>query len=307
MLRVSLATLSARLASRSPTLLLDVDRRSSVAIILRPSTLSAPPVQSSSAGDSFDVLYLRRADIKGDPWSGQVAFPGGKRDLEDNSDFETATRETEEEVGVDLQSTSSPGFRYLGQLDDRHATGGGKRLSLSISTFVFMVEEGVKMPPLTLAPGEVAGARWVPASSFLARDVVKYDQVVLPYGEKMIPFTSLLPPQVRDALGISNVCFPSVTLRGDDAEAAAGGDGKTRDMPYNLWGLTFRITEELLALSIPDDAGVQTKNTFALAPALALLEERGLGSIFNRAFVAATSSGWRFSALSGWTRKRSRP
>jgi hypothetical protein len=67
-------------------------KRSSVSIILRPTTSS-----SSTTATSFDILYLRRADYPGDPWSGQVCFSGGKRESIDQSDLETAVRETKEE------------------------------------------------------------------------------------------------------------------------------------------------------------------------------------------------------------------
>lgn len=54
------------------------------------------------AGDDLQTLLIRRADRAGDPWSGQVAFPGGKMQEGDPSVTDTAVRETKEEVGVDL-------------------------------------------------------------------------------------------------------------------------------------------------------------------------------------------------------------
>jgi 8-oxo-dGTP pyrophosphatase MutT (NUDIX family) len=52
--------------------------------------------------DDPKTLLIRRAEKDEDPWSGQVAFPGGKRTEGDRSLRETAVREAWEEVGVDL-------------------------------------------------------------------------------------------------------------------------------------------------------------------------------------------------------------
>jgi 8-oxo-dGTP pyrophosphatase MutT (NUDIX family) len=52
------------------------------------------------------TLLIKRAERSGDPWSGQVAFPGGKFQEGDKSARDTAVRETLEEVGIDLAATS---------------------------------------------------------------------------------------------------------------------------------------------------------------------------------------------------------
>lgn len=53
--------------------------------------------------EDLKLLIVKRADVEGDPWSGDIAFPGGKRSSEDNNIFETAKRELFEETGIDLQ------------------------------------------------------------------------------------------------------------------------------------------------------------------------------------------------------------
>ena len=55
--------------------------------------------------DSRDLprtLLIKRAERSGDPWSGQIAFPGGKFQEGDRTARDTAARETLEEVGIDL-------------------------------------------------------------------------------------------------------------------------------------------------------------------------------------------------------------
>ena len=53
--------------------------------------------------DEPEILLIRRADREGDPWSGHIAFPGGRVDPTDISTQATAERETLEEIGLDLQ------------------------------------------------------------------------------------------------------------------------------------------------------------------------------------------------------------
>ncbi len=67
----------------------ELERRAAVAVVVGP-------------GDT--LLFIRRAERPGDPWSGDMAFPGGHADPTDPSPRATAERETLEEVGLDLGS-----------------------------------------------------------------------------------------------------------------------------------------------------------------------------------------------------------
>jgi 8-oxo-dGTP pyrophosphatase MutT (NUDIX family) len=97
------------------------------------------------------VLLIRRAERVGDPWSGHMALPGGRREPDDRDLIMTAVRETAEEVGLTLSRD-----HLLGSLDDVVP-----RIPvlppIAIRPHVFLVPE---RPPLTLNP-EVAAARWV--------------------------------------------------------------------------------------------------------------------------------------------------
>lgn len=87
--------------------------------------------------DGLEVLFIERSRNDADPWSGQMAFPGGVVEAYDASARSAARRETLEEVGVDLT-----GAEFMGRLDDvqgrhrTHRTGTG----IVVSGFVFYDE-----------------------------------------------------------------------------------------------------------------------------------------------------------------------
>ena len=53
--------------------------------------------------EKIEILFIKRATRADDPWSGQIAFPGGRHEDFDESLEDTAVRETREEVGLELR------------------------------------------------------------------------------------------------------------------------------------------------------------------------------------------------------------
>lgn len=104
-----------------------------------------------------ELLLIRRAERQGDPWSGQIALPGGRRSPNDPSLQYTAIRETHEETGFDVTGRG----RVLGMLDELRPRTPVLP-PIVVSPFVAVVD-----PPdqLTLNH-EVAEAFWVPWSVF---------------------------------------------------------------------------------------------------------------------------------------------
>jgi 8-oxo-dGTP pyrophosphatase MutT (NUDIX family) len=101
-----------------------------------------------------EVLLIRRAQKASDPWSGHMAFPGGRQDPSDLDLLHTAVRETKEEVGLEL----SPDRNLIGRLDDLPAVARGNRVGLVIAPFVFAIDDD---PVLVPSAEEVEEVVWV--------------------------------------------------------------------------------------------------------------------------------------------------
>lgn len=112
------------------------------------------------AGAGVDVLMIRRADREGDPWSGHMAFPGGRKDRVDRNTLATALRETREEVGFDAER----GAHLVGRLSDIATHPRMPRGPMIITPWVFRMEEMAELTPNE----EVAETVWVPLG-FLAQ------------------------------------------------------------------------------------------------------------------------------------------
>ena len=96
-----------------------------------------------------ELLFIERSEHPGDPWSGHLAFPGGRQEGSDSGARAAAERETREEIGIDLAAGE-----YLGRLDDV----GGQSIRVVVSAFVYAVETA---GPLVLSD-EVRQGFWVP-------------------------------------------------------------------------------------------------------------------------------------------------
>lgn len=130
---------------------------------LRERLAARPPVRNEVAGvpqaavaallvparDDFELLLIRRAERAGDPWSGHMALPGGRRDPADLDLLDTVLREVREEVGVELDRAL-----LLGELDDLRPVTVPARVV--VRPFVFAAPE---RPRLELSD-EVALPVW---------------------------------------------------------------------------------------------------------------------------------------------------
>jgi 8-oxo-dGTP diphosphatase len=87
-----------------------------------------------STSQGFQVLLVKRAERAGDPWSGQIALPGGKFDADDKDLKATVVRETSEETGINLLV----GCRFLGAMEPVRST---QKPEMKILPFVVLQEK----------------------------------------------------------------------------------------------------------------------------------------------------------------------
>jgi 8-oxo-dGTP pyrophosphatase MutT (NUDIX family) len=170
-----------------------------------------------------ELFFIRRAEHPGDPWSGHIAFPGGRREADDATLLETAARETREEVGLDLGRAE-----LLARLPDLPAMGRTRRTNLVVTPFVFALRE----EQTVTANDEVAETLWVPLARLLA-------------GEGRGTYT-----YAWDGKSWDLPCF-RLEILGERGDAIASPQEPRRETV--LWGMTLRMLETMFeALAAAD-------------------------------------------------------
>lgn len=99
-----------------------------------------------------EILFILRAEYPGDPWSGNIAFPGGHIEIGDETTRAAAERETFEEIAIDLQKEE-----FLGRLDDV----AGAHLPVIVSCFAYVINEATPIFPNQ----EINETFWVPLAN----------------------------------------------------------------------------------------------------------------------------------------------
>ena len=179
-------------------------QRSAVAIITR----------QGKHGD--EILFIERATREGDPWSGHIAFPGGKWQTNDTSICATATRETEEEIGLDLTKQAD----FIGRSPDLVTRRHNVLKPMIITPYRFQLTD----PDSVITPNhEVASTLWVPVD-FLRN---KNNQSTL----RWEPF-----PRLTSSLSLELSCFYY----------------QKQGNKYQIWGLTYRMLMDHLNASASD-------------------------------------------------------
>jgi 8-oxo-dGTP diphosphatase len=98
------------------------------------------------------VLLVRRVQNSRDPWSGQMALPGGKREANDRDLKETVVRETLEETNINLLENC----RFLGVMS---AFQSKPKPEIKVLPFVILIENE---PSIRLNEEELEEYFWIP-------------------------------------------------------------------------------------------------------------------------------------------------
>jgi 8-oxo-dGTP pyrophosphatase MutT (NUDIX family) len=196
--RIDAGRVRRALATREPAVVPDVvATRAAVALVLRDGL------------SGLEVLFIRRAEFEGDPWSGQMGFPGGRR--ERGEDLEaTAVRETREETGMDLEEAGEA----LGRLDEVRAMARMQPMDLAITPFVFRLRKAVSFA----ASPEVQSLHWLRLDDLVEPEA--HSTMEYPQGDATLEFPCLRV----DGLVIWGLTYRMFTNFQRLLEAAATGD-----------------------------------------------------------------------------------
>jgi len=163
----SLEEIRDQLAAHEPRQLEDHEgQRAAVAMVLR------------DGAPGLEVLFIERAQHERDPWSGHMAFPGGRVDPSDTDTRAAAERETLEEVGLSLAQAT-----LLGRLDDKTGNPATAK-SLVISAYVYHLAASTAQG--LVLNEEVAAALWFPVNDLLEQVhhvpyvMRQYDNIKMP-------------------------------------------------------------------------------------------------------------------------------
>ncbi|MDZ4183753.1 MAG: CoA pyrophosphatase [Desulfuromonadales bacterium] len=128
-----------------------------------------------------EILFILRAEFHGDPWSGNIAFPGGHIEADDESVRAAAERETLEEIGIDLRQEE-----FLGRIDDV----GGAHLPVIVSCFSYHVAASTPLSPNR----EINEIFWVPLADLADPDRQRLHYVIFRGEQLERPAIDLLGP-----------------------------------------------------------------------------------------------------------------
>jgi 8-oxo-dGTP pyrophosphatase MutT (NUDIX family) len=106
-------------------------------------------------GNSLEALLVKRKVSEGDPWSGHMAFPGGRSSKTDSSIEETVTREAFEETGI----RAGEDYEIIGTLDQ--VVPGN--ISIKVTPFVAFA---IKDVSVRIDGNEIVEYFWIPIAFF---------------------------------------------------------------------------------------------------------------------------------------------
>ena len=141
---------------------------------LKAKPAAAVVVLLQNGARDLEVLLGERSKREGDPWSGQIGLPGGRRRVEDGTMLATAVRETREEVGIDLEGDAD----ILGHMAPR---APGNKPEILVVPYVAVARSSIEATP---GP-EMASVFWAPLADLPATHARRVVPTIL--GELNVP------------------------------------------------------------------------------------------------------------------------
>jgi 8-oxo-dGTP pyrophosphatase MutT (NUDIX family) len=130
--------------------------------------------------DDLEILLIERATDVRDPWSGHLAFPGGKVEQGEQA-RQAAERETREEIGLVLESE-----HFLGRMSDIV----GANLPVRVSCFAYAAVTSEIQP--VVSP-EVRDIFWVRLSDI--RDPERHQMASVRFSGRSLEVPAIILPQ----------------------------------------------------------------------------------------------------------------
>ncbi|KAJ0410656.1 hypothetical protein ATCC90586_003725 [Pythium insidiosum] len=191
---------------------------------------------------TLEVLFIRRSINDRDVWSGQVAFPGGKRQKKDDAEWETsletAERETMEEIGLDL---TQPHIEWIGSLPaiQTHLR------TFWVGTEIFLINDGAETRPFkpVIQDEEIADVFWVDVQELF--NPIRYQSLAWPT-EDMIPRLARYPRVMALARAtLGDLLFGSIYLPRPYLAPPDEDPSSRHRHDFILWGLTLRMISDM--------------------------------------------------------------
>jgi 8-oxo-dGTP pyrophosphatase MutT (NUDIX family) len=128
----------------------------------------------------LEILFIERATDVRDPWSGHLAFPGGKVEQGEQA-RQAAERETREEIGLVLESEL-----YLGRMADII----GANLPVRVSCFAYAAVSTAINPVVNR---EVRDVFWARLSDI--RDPERHQMATVGFSGRSLEVPAIILPQ----------------------------------------------------------------------------------------------------------------
>lgn len=139
---------------------------------------AAVAIMLTAAKNDLELFIVKRADVPIDPWSGDMAFPGGKRVTHDRTLLETVTREVYEETSIDLSEQEVLGYM--------NSYNSWVRKEMTVQPVVYLFKE----KPAYRLNYELTKAIWVPLGELVKTrresKVKGFDTPVYTYNDDVI-------------------------------------------------------------------------------------------------------------------------